>query len=162
MKILTPSGSAKIAVDIWSIVSLSLSLSLPLSLSRSHSFYPSLIPHQTSTSADDAVKDLMEGMCGIHTKQNSTISNRRPTREAGVSKTVLNMHTLHKNVTCKVLVPCLMSWNQRSQTFSKRTKSLFLSNVVRTFVSQQFSFAKIIHPTDRCGILNRALFARDK
>jgi hypothetical protein len=39
---------------------------------------------------------------------------------------------------------------------SVRTNSVFLSNVVHTFVyipvSEHFSFAKIIHPPDRCGI----------
>ncbi|KAK6302694.1 hypothetical protein J4Q44_G00270490 [Coregonus suidteri] len=46
---------------------------------------------------------------------------------------------------------------ERSQTFSIHTKSLFLSNVVHKsvniLVSEHFSFAKIIHPPDRCGIL---------
>jgi hypothetical protein len=60
------------------------------------------------------------------------------------------------NGSCKVLVPCFMSRNKRSQTFSIRTKSLFLSNFVHKFVyipvSEHFSFAKIIHPLDSCGI----------
>ena len=60
------------------------------------------------------------------------------------------------NATCKVLVSCFMSWNKRSQKCSIRTKSLFLSNVVHKCVyipgSEHFSFVKIIHPPDRCGI----------
>ena len=38
------------------------------------------------------------------------------------------------NVTWKVLVPCFMSWKKRSQKFSIRTKSLFLSIYVHKFV----------------------------
>ena len=45
---------------------------------------------------------------------------------------------------------------QISQIFSICTKSLFLSNYVYKFVyipvSEHFSFNKIIHPPDRCGI----------
>jgi hypothetical protein len=55
-----------------------------------------------------------------------------------------------------VLVPCFMSWKERSQKSSICTKSLFRSNNVHSFVyipvSEHFSFAKIIHPLDRCGI----------
>ena len=55
-----------------------------------------------------------------------------------------------------MLVPCFMSWNKISQKCSKHTRSLVLSNVVHTFVHipdiEHFSFDKIIHPTDRCGI----------
>ena len=62
----------------------------------------------------------------------------------------------YMNATCKVLVPCFMSWNKRSQKCFICTKSLFLSTFVHTFlyilVSEHFSFAKIIHPPDRCGI----------
>ena len=66
--------------------------------------------------------------------------------------------TLNKNIntTCKVLVLLFMSWYKRSQKFYIRTKSVFLSNFVHKFVyipvSEHFSFAKIIHPPDRCGI----------
>jgi hypothetical protein len=62
----------------------------------------------------------------------------------------------YKNTTCKVLVPCVMSWNKRSQKCSILTKTLFLSNSVHKCVyisvSEHFSFAKIIHLPDRCGI----------
>ena len=55
-----------------------------------------------------------------------------------------------------MLVSCFMSWNKRSQKCSIRTKSLFLSNALHPFVyipvSEHFSFAKITHPPDRCGI----------
>ena len=67
-------------------------------------------------------------------------------------------YTLNTNInaTCKVLDPNLMSWNKRSHKFSLRTKSLFLSDFVHKFVyipvSEHFSFAKIIHPPDRCSI----------
>ena len=70
---------------------------------------------------------------------------------------------LNKNIntSCKVLVPCFMSWNKRSQKCSICTQSLFLSNVVQKFVyipaSKNFSFAKIIHPPDRCGISRSCL-----
>ena len=54
-----------------------------------------------------------------------------------------------------------MSWNKRSQKCSMYTKSVFLSNFVRKCVyipvSQHFSFAKIFHPPDRCGISRRWL-----
>ena len=65
---------------------------------------------------------------------------------------------LNKNIntTCKVLVPCFMRRNKRSQKCSICTKSLFCSNFVHKFVyipvSDHFSFAKIIHQPDRCGI----------
>ena len=55
-----------------------------------------------------------------------------------------------------MLVPCFMNWNKRSQKCSICIKSLFLSNLVNNcfqiHVSENFSFAKIIHPPDRCGI----------
>ena len=51
------------------------------------------------------------------------------------------------NATCKVLVSCFISWTKISLKCSIRTKILFLSNV-----GAHFSFAKIIHPPDRCGI----------
>ena len=66
--------------------------------------------------------------------------------------------TLNKNInaTCKVLVPCFMSWNKISQKCSIHTKNVFLSNVAHKFVyipvSENFYFAKIIYPPDRCGI----------
>ena len=66
--------------------------------------------------------------------------------------------TLNKNMnaTCKVLVPCFMSWNNRSQKCSICTKILFLTNDVHKIiyipVIEHFSIAKIIHPPDRCGI----------
>ena len=60
------------------------------------------------------------------------------------------------NATCKALVLCFMSWNKISQQFSICTKIVFFSNLVHKFVyihvSERFSFAKIIHPCDRCGI----------
>ena len=63
--------------------------------------------------------------------------------------------------TCKVLVPCFMSWNKRSQKMSIHTKSLFLSNFDHKFVyipvSEHFSFANIIHPPDRCDISKSCL-----
>ena len=65
-------------------------------------------------------------------------------------------HILNKYIyaTCKVLVPCFMSWNKRSQKLSTCTKWLFLSNVVQKCVyipvSEHFYLAKIIHPPDRC------------
>jgi hypothetical protein len=68
------------------------------------------------------------------------------------------LFTLNKNInaTCKVLVPCSMSWNKISQKCSVHTKSLFLTNVVHKFpyipVSVHFSINKVIHPPDRCGI----------
>ena len=56
----------------------------------------------------------------------------------------------------KVLVPCFKSWNKIFQKCFICTKSVFLSNGVHKFVyilvSENFSFAKIIHPPDRCGI----------
>ena len=67
-------------------------------------------------------------------------------------------HTLNKNIngTCQVLVLCFVSWDKRSKILHICTKSIFLSNCVHTFVnipvSEHFSFAKIIHPPDRCGI----------
>ena len=67
-------------------------------------------------------------------------------------------NTLNNNInaTCKVLVPCFMSWNKKSQKCSIHTKSLFILNVVQKCVyipvSEHFSFAKIIYPPDRCGI----------
>ena len=51
------------------------------------------------------------------------------------------------NTTCKVLVPCFMSWNKRSLKFSICTNP----------VSQHFSFAKIIYPPDRCCISTKRL-----
>ena len=49
-----------------------------------------------------------------------------------------------------------MSWNKISQKCSISTKSLFLSHFVHKCiyipVSEHFSFAKIIHPPDRCDI----------
>ena len=74
------------------------------------------------------------------------------------------LSTLNKNINsiCKVLVPCFMSWNERSQKCSICTKSL---NVVHKFVyipvSQHFSFAKIIHPPDRCGISKKLIKEND-
>ena len=69
---------------------------------------------------------------------------------------------LNINSTCKVLVPCFMSWNKISQKCSICTKFIFLSNFVHTFVyipvSEHFSFAKIIHPPDRCGISRSLIF----
>ena len=64
---------------------------------------------------------------------------------------------LNKNfITCNLLVPCFMSWNKRSQKCSIRTKSLFPSNFVNTFVyipvSEHFSITKIIHPPVRFGM----------
>ena len=57
-----------------------------------------------------------------------------------------------------------MSWNKRSPKLSICTKSLFLSDFVHKFVyitvSEHFSFAKIIHPTDRCGISRSWLNSR--
>ncbi len=54
------------------------------------------------------------------------------------------------------LHPFVMSWTQRSKTFSMYTKGLFLSNIVNKSVlicvSEHFSFAEIIHPPHRCGI----------
>ena len=69
----------------------------------------------------------------------------------------LSLHwTKILNMPYKVLVPCFMSWSKTSQKCSIHTKSLFLSNSVHKFVyitvSEHFSFAKIIHPPDRCGI----------
>jgi hypothetical protein len=50
-----------------------------------------------------------------------------------------------------VLVQCFMSWTKISQKCS-----ILISNVVHKFVympvSEHFPIAKIIHPTDRCGI----------
>ena len=65
--------------------------------------------------------------------------------------------TKNINASCKVLVPCFISWNKRSLKFSISTKCLFFSNVVHKFVyiphfTDHFSFAKIIHPPDRWGI----------
>jgi DNA-directed RNA polymerase subunit N (RpoN/RPB10) len=68
------------------------------------------------------------------------------------------IYTLNKNInaTCKMLVPCFMNCNKISQKYSIYTKLIFLSNCVHTCVyipvSEYFSFAKIIHPPDRCGI----------
>jgi hypothetical protein len=49
-----------------------------------------------------------------------------------------------------------MSWNKRSQKCSICIKSLFFKNSLHKFVyipvSEHFSFAKTIHPPDRCGI----------
>jgi hypothetical protein len=60
-----------------------------------------------------------------------------------------------------VLVPCFMNWNKRLHTFSIHTKTLFLSNFVHKFVyipvSEQLSFAKIIHPPARRGISRSSL-----
>ena len=52
------------------------------------------------------------------------------------------------------LVPCFMSWNKRSQNLSIGTKktSTFVHNFVYIPVSEHFSFVKIIHPSDSCGI----------
>ena len=72
---------------------------------------------------------------------------------------------LNKNInaTCKVLVPCFMNWNKISQKCTLCIKSLFFSNVYIP-VSELFSFAKIIHPPDRCDIsrswLNCVIFTQ--
>ena len=54
-----------------------------------------------------------------------------------------------------MLVSSFMSWNKRSQKCLKCTNVVHISNVqklVYILVSQHFSFAKIIHCTDKCGI----------
>ncbi len=55
------------------------------------------------------------------------------------------------------LAPFFKSWTQISKTFSMYTKGLFLSNIVHKSVyicvSEQFSFAELIHLPHRCGIL---------
>lgn len=63
----------------------SLFIFFPLSLSS-----PSLFPHQTSASADDALK---ESLCGLHTKQRKAALKASGQRKSsGVSNMLLNMH----------------------------------------------------------------------
>ena len=68
----------------------------------------------------------------------------------------LSSTSLPPLATCKVLVPCFVSWNTISQKCSICTKSLFIWNVVHKFVYNpvcvHFSFANITHPPDKCGI----------
>ena len=58
-----------------------------------------------------------------------------------------NAYTLNKNInaTCKVLVPCFMSWNKRSQK-SMCTKSFFISNLVHKIVH----IPDILFPFELC------------
>ena len=71
--------------------------------------------------------------------------------------TYIYIYNMNKNIngTCKVLVPCFMSWNKISQRLSIHTKRLckqIVHNLRDIPVSEHFSFAKIIHPPDRFGI----------
>ena len=92
-----------------------------------------------------------------------------------ILNSILSLHILNNtcvklywtkniNATCKVSVPGFMSWNKRSQKCFMCTKSVFLSNFVHKFVyiavSEHFSFAKKIHPPDRCGISRSWLNSR--
>jgi hypothetical protein len=68
------------------------------------------------------------------------------------------LSTLNKNIntTCKALIPCFMSWNKRSRNVPYSLKADFSQFLCTKFVyirlSEHFSFAKIIHPSDKCGI----------
>ena len=73
------------------------------------------------------------------------------------NQVTLSLCTIHQNInaTCKVLAPCFMSWNRRSQKCYIHTKSWYISNVGHKFVYipvSDLSFDKIIHPPDRCGL----------
>ena len=69
---------------------------------------------------------------------------------------MFNTFKLNKNInaTCKVLFPCFMSWGKKIIFFSICTKGLFLSfcaQICYIPVSKHLSFAKLIHPPERCG-----------
>ena len=68
-------------------------------------------------------------------------------------------YTLNKNMnaTCKVLVPCFMSWNKKIPEMFHAHKKTYFSKMLCTHlftshVSVHLSFAKRIHKPDSCGI----------
>jgi hypothetical protein len=69
----------------------------------------------------------------------------------------LYLHWKKYTNPCKLLIPCFMSWNTKSQKCSICTKILFPSNFVHKLFSEQFSFGKIIQQPDMCGISKNGL-----
>ncbi len=67
------------------------------------------------------------------------------------------------NATLLFLTPFIMSWTQRSKTFSKYTKAYF-SQILFTNLSKYVLVNEIIHPPHRCGIsrcwLDSVIFAQ--
>jgi hypothetical protein len=84
-------------------------------------------------------------------------NDQQPTWELFVFLNGQILYTVYNELKLNMQhVKCFMRWNERSQKRSICTKRLHLSNVVHKFVyipvSEHFSFAKIIHPPDMCGI----------
>ena len=87
---------------------------------------------------------------------NICILYRLPFHSVTLSRLVFWSNYAEQKYKRNMLVPYFMSWYWRSHKFSICTKSLFCLHFVHKFVyipvSEHFSFAKMIHPPDRCGI----------